>query len=192
MKFLGDNSPRSSLESSWRAAFRLRSKSDRLHVAAVCYRLQDGAVEFLLVRTRSGRWTFPKGAVDQDITNADAAAREAYEEAGVKGWVEPLPFMSYLHCKPGQLRSCSQVLLVDAHLCEVNRLVTPLEQHREPTWFTGPKAKRMLRKSRTADYGNEVARVIDRARERILLRHPKGNRRRRMNPLKYSLGLGMF
>jgi len=181
---------RSSLDSTWRVAFRLRSKGERFHVAAVCYRLLDGELEFLLVRTRNGHWTFPKGAVDQDITNADAAAREAYEEAGVKGWVEPLPFVSYLHCKPKQLRSRRRVVLVDAHLCEVKRLVTPLEQHRKPTWFSRSNAKRMLREMRTPEYADEVARVIDRAAERILLRHPEANRRKKLS--KHSPGFWTF
>ena len=52
-----------------------------VQVASVCYRLKGDEPEFLLVRTRSGRWTFPKGGVDDDATHADAAAREAFEEA---------------------------------------------------------------------------------------------------------------
>ena len=32
---------------------------DRIHVAAVCYRVKGDEPEFLLVRTRGGRWTFP-------------------------------------------------------------------------------------------------------------------------------------
>src|SRR5215469_12668896 len=126
MGILDRNGRRSSLESLWQAALQLRSKNECVHVAAVCYRLRDGQLEFLLVQTRNGHWTFPKGAVDRDRTNADAAAREAYEEAGVKGWVEPTPFDSYLHLKPRLRRVGDGVILVDAHLCEVGRLVPPL------------------------------------------------------------------
>ena len=183
MRLLGHHS-RSALEVSWERAFRLRSKSERVHVAAVCYRLHQGKLEFLLVQTRNGHWTFPKGGVDRDPTNADAAAREAYEEAGVTGWVEATPFVSYLHCKPGQLRSRSGAVLVDAHLCEVKRLVPPLEGHRNPTWFSRGRAKRRLRELRTPEYASEVVRVIDRATERILLRHPDASRARRV--LQYS------
>jgi 8-oxo-dGTP pyrophosphatase MutT (NUDIX family) len=171
MGVLGRNG--SSLKSIWRVAFRRRSKTARVHVAAVCYRLRYGKLEFLLVRTRNGHWTFPKGAVDQDRSNADAAAREAYEEAGVTGWVEPTPFVSYLHRKPSQLRNGNGVVLVDAHLCEVKQLVPPQEQHRNPTWFSKSKAKRRLRKLRAPKYANEVLRVVDRATERILQRHPE-------------------
>jgi 8-oxo-dGTP pyrophosphatase MutT (NUDIX family) len=189
MRFLGHHH-RSSLESSWHHAFRLRAKSDRVHVAAVCYRLQEGRLEFLLVQTRNGHWTFPKGGVDRDLTHADAAAREAYEEAGVTGWVEASPFISYLHCKPAQMRSGSGAMLVDAHLCEVKRLVQPLEEHRNPTWFSRGKAKRRLREFRTPEYASEVMRVIDHATQRIFLRHPEAGRVR--TTLKYSPALWTF
>ncbi len=151
-----------------RLGYRPRSNPERIHVAAVCYRVHRSELEFLLVRTRSGPWTFPKGGVDQDASNANAAAREAYEEAGVKGRVENTPFVSYLHCKRTRLRSCRRVVLVDAYLCEVIRLVPPQELHRDPTWFCAAKAKQRLRKYRTPEYAAEAVRVIDRAMERIL------------------------
>ncbi len=145
-----------------------RSNSERIQVAAVCYRIRSRELEFLLVRTRNGHWTFPKGGVDEDASNAAAAAREAYEEAGVMGRVERTPFVSYLHCKPARLRSRRRAVLVDAHLCEVRQLLPPQEAHRDPTWFSASKAKRRLREYRTPEYAAEVIRVIDRAMERIL------------------------
>jgi len=157
-----------------RSSSRSPSNLQRVHVAAVCYRIRGGEPEFLLVRTRNGHWTFPKGRVDQDATNADAAAREAYEEAGVSGSVEPVPFFSYRHCKPRRLGSRRQVILVDAHLCKVKHLAPPLEGYRDPRWFSVPKAKRRLRKSRTPEFAAEVVSVIDRATERILT--SKGSR----------------
>ena len=151
-----------------RARLRTPSNVERVHVAAVCYRLRDGELEFLLVRTRNGHWTFPKGRVEEDASNADAAAREAYEEAGVKGSVEPLPFVCYRHCKPSHLGSRRHIILVDAHLCKVKRLAPPLEEYRDPRWFSVPKAKRRLQKARTSEFAAEVIDVIDRATERIL------------------------
>jgi 8-oxo-dGTP pyrophosphatase MutT (NUDIX family) len=136
----------------------------------VCYRLRDGQLEFLLVRTKNGHWTFPKGGVDEDASHADAAAREAYEEAGVKGAVEPVPFVAYRHCKPRRLRSRRHVVVVHAHLCEVKRLVRPLENYRDPKWFSPEKAKRQLQKFRTSELAAEVIMVVDRATERILRR----------------------
>lgn len=151
-----------------RAAFRSPSKRHRLHVAAVCYRLRRGEPEFLLVRTRNGHWTFPKGGVDHDASPAHAAAREAYEEAGVKGAIERLPFASYRHCKPRQLRLRRHIVLVHAHLCQVKRLVPPQEGYRDPRWFKAEKAKRQLQKFRSSEFAAEVAMIIDRATQRIL------------------------
>src|SRR5258707_10253569 len=72
---------------------RLRKLRDCEQVAAVCYRMRRGSIEFLLGRTRgSGRWTFPKGNAERGITHAQAAALEAFEEARVPGRVEEASF----------------------------------------------------------------------------------------------------
>jgi 8-oxo-dGTP pyrophosphatase MutT (NUDIX family) len=147
----------------WQPDMHRKSTGERTHVAAVCYRLKNGEPEFLLVRTRSGRWTFPKGGVDGDATHAAAAAREAYEEAGVKGQIEHEPFHWYFHSKRQRLRPHRAVIPVQAHLCEVERLVPPKEGHREPTWFNAEKARRRLREKRTPELAREVMEVIDRA-----------------------------
>src|SRR6516164_2075765 len=151
----------------WPEELRSISTGERIHVAAVCYRLKNDEPEFLLVRTRSGRWTFPKGGVDGDATNAEAAAREAFEEAGVKGRIERKPFHWYFHSKRQRLRSHRSVVPVQAHLCEVERLVRPTEGHRDPTWFKADKARRRLRENRSPELAGEVIQVIDRALLRI-------------------------
>src|SRR5262249_27106253 len=61
-------------------------------VAAVCYQVRRGGIEFLLVRTNSGHWTFPKGSTEPGLTHAQAAALEAFEEAGVHGRMEEASF----------------------------------------------------------------------------------------------------
>ena len=50
----------------------------------------NGKVRILLVRTtRSKRWSIPKGKARSDLTLAANAAKEAFEEAGVKGEIAP-------------------------------------------------------------------------------------------------------
>ena len=152
-----------SLGFSLRQAWRQWRGSERTVVAAVCYRVQpDGEIEFLLVRTRAGRWTFPKGGVDGDPSAAAAAAREAHEEAGVMGRVELRPFAGYLHAKGGR-----PVHSVSAHLCEVLHLEKPAESYRAPTWFSADKAKRRLRENRRDAYGIELERVVEGAVRRL-------------------------
>jgi 8-oxo-dGTP pyrophosphatase MutT (NUDIX family) len=155
---------------NWPKDIHTNSTGERIHVAAVCFRLKGDEPEFLLVRTRSGRWTFPKGGVDGDDTHAEAAAREAFEEAGVKGEVEPEPFHWYFHSKRTRFRSHRSIVPVQAHLCEVERLVSPKEVDRDPTWFKADKARRRLQENRSPELASEVIQVIDRAVHRILTR----------------------
>jgi 8-oxo-dGTP pyrophosphatase MutT (NUDIX family) len=158
----------------------LRKLKECAQVAAVCYRVRGGAIEFLLVRTGKGRWIFPKGSVEPGLTHAQAAALEAFEEAGVHGRMEEASFTSYLRRGRRQMRSSrgrssgkdgavesGKEPAVSAHLCEVLRLVPPQELDRDPTWFSAAKARRCLREDRTADFGAELARVVDSAVSRI-------------------------
>src|SRR5580658_2281666 len=76
---------------------QLRKLCECEQVAAVCYRWRGDSIEFLLVRTRSGgRWTFPKGSAEPGLTHAQAAALEAFEEAGVHGRIEETSFATYV------------------------------------------------------------------------------------------------
>lgn len=139
-------------------------------VAAVCYRVRSGAIEFLLVQTRgSRRWTFPKGSAEPGLTHAQAAAIEAYEEAGVHGRIEESSFVRYICGKPGSRASSkrSGALAVSAHLCAVRRLCTPKEPDRNRTWFSAEEAKLQLRKGREEVDGDTFARVVDCAAVRI-------------------------
>jgi 8-oxo-dGTP pyrophosphatase MutT (NUDIX family) len=150
----------------------LRKLKECDQVAAVCYRIRDGGIEFLLVRTRKGRWIFPKGSAEPGLSHAQAAALEAFEEAGVHGRMEEASFTRYIRRRRGQVRNSAARLAeresaVDAHLCEVLRLVPPQELDRNPTWFSADKAKKRLQEDRTPDFGAELARVIDRAASRI-------------------------
>ena len=167
--------------------FRLkhvRNQRECEQVAAVCYRARTGAIEFLLVRTGSGHWTFPKGGVEPGLSHAQAAALEAFEEAGVHGRMEEASFARYVRRRssksPSKSRSKSPgksprsgrevpstEVATSAHLCEVVRLVTPQEADRNPTWFSADKARKKLAEGRDADFAAELVRVVDRAVARI-------------------------
>jgi 8-oxo-dGTP pyrophosphatase MutT (NUDIX family) len=163
----------------------LRQLRGSEQVAAVCYRIRNGSVEFLLVQTGGGRWTFPKGSAEPGLTTAQAAALEAFEEAGVHGRMEQAPFGRYVRRKSGKASSPSSVdIVTTAHLCEVLWLEPPQESGRTPTWFSIEKAKRRLCEDRPAEYGAELALVIDRAAERILKLR---NRARALNAAKSKL-----
>lgn len=151
---------------------QLRDMRGREQVAAVCYRIGDRGIEFLLVRTRGGRWTFPKGSAEPGLTHAQAAALEAFEEAGVHGRMEETSFARYVRGKRRGARQAETFcgtadIAVHAHLCEVTRLSRPQEANRNPKWFSAEKAKLRLAGDRPPDYGAEIAALIDRAVNRI-------------------------
>jgi 8-oxo-dGTP pyrophosphatase MutT (NUDIX family) len=67
-------------------------------VAALCTRSArgEGPTEVLLVTSRgTGRWILPKGWPIDGRSLAEAAAVEAWEEAGIRGRPEPQPIGSY-------------------------------------------------------------------------------------------------
>jgi 8-oxo-dGTP pyrophosphatase MutT (NUDIX family) len=69
-------------------------------VAALPWRQGTHGVEILLVTTRTTkRWLIPKGWTMDGIADHDAAAIEAYEEAGVKGEVSIVPLGHYGYLK---------------------------------------------------------------------------------------------
>jgi 8-oxo-dGTP pyrophosphatase MutT (NUDIX family) len=146
----------------------LREMRGREQVAAVCYRLQNRKIEFLLVQTRGGRWTFPKGSAEPGLTHAQAAALEAFEEAGVHGRMEEASFARYVRCKRASGRRAGAIeFIVHAHLCEVLWLAPPQEANRNPSWFSPERAKRKLREDRKGMDSAEFVRVVDRAILRI-------------------------
>jgi 8-oxo-dGTP pyrophosphatase MutT (NUDIX family) len=78
-----------------------RPRGQPLQVGALPYRRrQDGTLEVLLVTTRgTGRWMVPKGWPMPGKTHSEAAAQEAYEEAGVRGPAVPVELGRFRHEK---------------------------------------------------------------------------------------------
>lgn len=67
--------------------------------AALCWRRSASGVQVLLITARrSGRWIVPRGHPIRGLPTHEAAAREAWEEAGVQGRVDPVPLGLY---RPG-------------------------------------------------------------------------------------------
>lgn len=111
---------------------------------AMPYSIVDGRMAFLLITSRrSGKWIFPKGAIEPEMTPWDSAAAEAVEEAGVTGTIAREPVGSYRASMGGE-----GATLVDVDLYPL--LVTEqLDSWREQGqrlrhWATLNEAKRLL------------------------------------------------
>jgi 8-oxo-dGTP pyrophosphatase MutT (NUDIX family) len=130
-----------------------------MQAAAVCFRLTSRRPEFLLVRTTGGRWTFPKGGVEEGESGWQAALREAHEEAGVSGEIRREKLTTYRHLKR-EFKSRGKEVTISAYLLEVKRTYKPMEPHREPTWFDADAAMTVLAEGRDFEYAEEAMRVV--------------------------------
>lgn len=76
----------------------------RQQAAAVCCRRNAAETEVLLITGRGNdRWGVPKGTIELGENSAEAAAREAFEEAGVRGLCEPTPIGVFHYFKSGRI-----------------------------------------------------------------------------------------
>lgn len=162
-----------------------------LQAAAICYRVRGYALEFLLVKTSSGKWTFPKGRVEPALTASESASREAWEEAGARGKIERDHFAVYLDTKRSVGHgSSTREIMIAAFLFEVHSHVQPEELHRYPTWFAPEDAMKKLQESRAPRYALQISSVVNAAIERLshkkLLRLPAqiSTGRARLAPLR--------
>jgi 8-oxo-dGTP pyrophosphatase MutT (NUDIX family) len=110
---------------------------------AIPYSVVDGRVAFLLITARrSGRWIFPKGAIDPGLTPQESAALEALEEAGVSGQIWGEPIGSYRSSSSDN----SSLVDIDAYplLVETQLDVWKEMDQRLRHWVMLPEAKRLL------------------------------------------------
>ncbi|WP_085865132.1 NUDIX hydrolase [Pseudooctadecabacter jejudonensis] len=118
----------------------------RTQFAALCYRVNSsGKLRFCLVTSRrSGRWIVPKGWPMDGQTPADAAATEAYEEAGVSGKIAPHPVgvFSYYKVRSEDELPCMAVVY-PLKVKKVHRK-WPEKKERERTWVSRKKAVAMI------------------------------------------------
>jgi phosphohistidine phosphatase len=97
-----DDDPSAWVKSPYRSALGPIPEHFFTQSAVVPYRRTGAGLEFLLVASRSGkRWVIPKGVKEPDLDAAASAAKEAFEEAGVRGTVDPEPLGTYTYDKWG-------------------------------------------------------------------------------------------
>lgn len=106
-------------------------------VAALCWRMRKGQIQVLLITSReTGRWVIPKGWPIAGLTAAAAAAREAWEEAGVEGHVHDATIGGFGYDKLAQMAvtvRCS----VAVHALQVHTMKSryPEAGQRRRVWF---------------------------------------------------------
>jgi 8-oxo-dGTP pyrophosphatase MutT (NUDIX family) len=79
-------------------------------------RSRDGEIEILLITSReTRRWVVPRGNAIPGLRSYEAAAQEAFEEAGIRGPVEPEAVGTYRYHK----RRGGSMVPAEVELCRV-------------------------------------------------------------------------
>ena len=117
----------------------------RSQFGALPWRVCDGKVEVLLVTSRgTGRWILPKGWPMHKATPSEAAATEAFEEAGVEGKVSDMPvgFYSYRKAHEGD----DLPIIVAMFPLRVKKMLKdwPEKGQRKRKWVSRKKAAALL------------------------------------------------
>lgn len=110
--------------------------------AALPFRMVDGFPQVMLVTSReTKRWVLPKGWPEKNHKPWEAAAREAYEEAGLIGRIAHTPLGSYTYSKRLDDRT-SVTCAVEVFPMRVERQLDewPERKQRETRWFTPGQA----------------------------------------------------
>lgn len=117
----------------------------RSQFAALPYRLREGKVQVLLITSRgTGRWIIPKGWPMDGETPAEAAATEAWQEAGVIGKASNTVLGFYSYRK--RLDKDSLPIVVAVFPVKVKKLAKdfPEKGQRKRKWVNLRKAEKLL------------------------------------------------
>jgi 8-oxo-dGTP pyrophosphatase MutT (NUDIX family) len=113
-----------------------------------CRRLKNGELAILLVsKRRSGKWGIPKGRVNGRLTFGEVAAKEAFEEAGIRGRMSPNSIAMFRVKRRSIDRQHSRVVEVWVYLMEVTERLSrwPERGKREVRWVSCETAAKHLR-----------------------------------------------
>ncbi|MGV8854148.1 MAG: NUDIX hydrolase [Devosia sp.] len=123
---------------------RVDTRPEHRQVGALPYAVVDGRLSVLLITSRrSGRWIFPKGAIEPELSASQSAALEALEEAGVIGQIEDNPIGSY---RTGSDIDGSSLVDVDIYPLLVQTQLDEWKERRQRLrhWAVVSEAQRLL------------------------------------------------
>ena len=126
----------------------------RTQFGALCWRRKEGRIQIQLITSRrSGRWIVPKGWPEPGHTPAEAAAREAFEEAGVTGKVSAdcIGFFSYTKVITDDEDDLPCVVALFPIEVKKRHQSYPEKAQRRRKWFSRKKASKMVQEPELAE-----------------------------------------
>lgn len=129
-----------------RKTSKIYRRDKRHQFAALPWRTGTGGLEILVITSReTRRWVIPKGWPMKALAAHQAAAQEAYEEAGVRGDIAsaPLGMFRYLKRLKGDK---TQLCAVDVFPLQVSEILDtwPERDEREREWVKPEEAARRV------------------------------------------------
>lgn len=134
------------IPSFFRGIYSLFYRPNLLQVAALCWRRHRGEPQVLLIRSLdTNRWIIPKGWPMPGKTLAEAAAIEAWEEAGAKGEISSAPIGSF-HYRKERGSGVKQPCDAQVFSLHVSSLAAKFPESglRNPEWFSAADAARRV------------------------------------------------
>lgn len=118
------------------------SKTDlRTQFGALCYRVHEKKLQFCIITSRgTGRWIIPKGWPMDGETPMDAAATEAFEEAGLTGKVHTRPIGVFSYYKVRSADELPCIAVVYPMLVKKVAKTWPEMKQRKRRWVSRKKA----------------------------------------------------
>ena len=113
---------------------------------------KDGPLVLLVTTRGRGRWTIPRGWPKPGLADADLAAQEAAEEAGVEGEVDAHPLGAFGYTKRLHLFSWAKCI-VDVYRLRVRcqYLDWPEKSARKILWVSPEEAASLVADAKLAD-----------------------------------------
>jgi 8-oxo-dGTP pyrophosphatase MutT (NUDIX family) len=134
-----------------RTNLTMKKNNARRQIAALPYRRTAcGKLEVLLISTRGKHhWIIPKGWPLKRHAHCLCAAREAFEEAGVRGCIETEPLGRFNHTKRGGALRC----VVEVFPLEVKHRSKkwPERRARRSVWLEPSKAAELVQATELRD-----------------------------------------
>jgi phosphohistidine phosphatase len=126
--------------------------------AVIPYRKRDGELEILIVASRKGsHWIVPKGIKEPELSLRESAAKEAQEEAGVRGHLGAEPLGAYDYEKWGGV--CN-VAVFPMEVIETIPETQWEERHRQRQWVTVAEARLRLKEPELRRLVTDLARRL--------------------------------
>lgn len=122
-------------------------------IAALCWRQRRGQIEVLLITSRdTGRWVVPKGWPMDGHSDPEAAAMEAWEEAGVRGDITDVALGRFQYDKfnPAKPTKRCEVTVYPLRVARLEPKF-PERNERRRKWFSARKAAKAVHESELAD-----------------------------------------